>query len=355
MMAWVALPGSEIRLMGLEWLAPHWLWGLLLLPTLAWLLLVAQHRHLHDRFAFSQIGLVRQLKTTGLVWRQRWLPLLGLILLALVCVGLAQPRLTVMAPTKSSVMMVLFDISVSMEATDMEPNRLEAAKTTARDFIRQLPADVKVGLLFFAANSYVVSSPLDNRQQAIHALDSLEPGHLKEGTALGDALMVGYDTLNGAWQKLTQTGPDTPNTAPASPGQETTAPHSGKKPLTASMVLVTDGENNIGVSPHLAAMQLKQANVSVFTIGIGEDTGAFVRQNIYTRLDEAALRHISGLTDGQYYRARTLADFQPIYAAITEKTLGMARQEWAGEQLILGVMGVLLLAGCGVLIIKRWF
>ena len=278
---------------------------------------------------FGAIELVlRSVERVERRWRLRRLLLLlsRVALLAMLALAAAGPLLGREAERGTSSagperLAIVLDGSLSMRARYGGTSSFARALTAARNLVDRMgPEDQAVVVLAGRPNRLLVDRPTPDRGQLLRILDSLEPGHLKEGTALGDALMVGYDALNGAWQKLTQTGPDTPNTAPASPRQKTTAPRSGEKPLTASMVLVTDGENNIGVSPHLAAMQLKQANVSVFTIGIGENTGAFVRQNIYTRLDEAALRHISGLTNGQYYRARTLADFQPIYAAITEKT-----------------------------------
>lgn len=287
-----------------------WPWVLILLalvPGLALWVLVQQRRYWHDAFQFSQVMVLKSLKhARHQVFHQRVLPVLLLVALAFGIVGLAQPVWKTKVATQNSYLMLVMDISISMEATDLSPNRLEAARKAAIDFTSDLPEGVKLGLEFFAGNSYLVSPPVENHTLITDYLKSLEMEDLRPSTALGDALLMALDSLQATINQEVSVGNEKPK--PASQPQ-------------GSIILLTDGESNMGISPLLAVEEAVRQKVTVHTIGMGEETGAFVRGGIFTHLDETTLKTIAQQTGGDYYRARSFNDFKDIYGKITQKTL----------------------------------
>lgn len=287
-------------------------WVLLLLlgiPCAVWWILVHQRRYWHDAFEFSQISVLKTLRRNRhVILHQRVLPLLLLLSLSSGIIGLAQPAFKTRVPMHNSYLMLVLDISVSMEATDLSPSRLAVARNAAIDFVKTLPDDVKLGLEFFAGNNYLVSPPIEDHKLIIEYLKSLRQEDLRPGTAMGDALIVAIESLQATILAGSSAKPE-------SNGMKASKQHQG------TVILLTDGENNLGISPLQSADQAARQKITVFTIGMGEETGAYVRGGIFTHLDEATLQAIAQQTGGSYYRARSFKDFGDIYRKIGQKTL----------------------------------
>lgn len=226
---------------------------------------------------------------------------LKVIVLCLLIVAIARPTSTMYVPTRDTKLMLLIDNSISMEATDIEPNRLTAARETAIKFIKDLPKGIQSGVGFFSGNVKILVNPTLEKRRVLTALDKLTLDALEPGTAIGDAISAGSDAL---------TYDDDDNS----------------KKNNKILVLITDGEANIGSDPIFSAAKSKVKNITIQAIGIGNPLGTIIRGGILTRLDEYTLREVVKLTNGYYFNAQNLEDMDKIYKKI-KKTIRLVPKE----------------------------
>lgn len=229
---------------------------------------------------------------------------LKVILLCLMIFALARPTSTVYSPMRDTKVMLLIDISISMEATDIEPDRITAAREAAKQFIKDLPKGIQIGIAFFSGNVKVLLNPSLDKSKAFNMLNKLNLKVLEPGTAIGDAILVGIDSI---------TFEDNIN-------------EKIKSRNNRILVLITDGEANIGVDPIFASAQAKVNNITIQAIGIGNPLGTIIRGGILTRLDEFTLNEITRLTGGLYFNAKNLNEMKKIYKKI-KKTIKLIPQE----------------------------
>jgi Ca-activated chloride channel family protein len=239
------------------------------------------------------------------VWRQRDVPICLIAALAFGIIGLAQPVWHTQMAAPQSQLMLVMDISVSMEATDMRPTRLDAEKQAAVAFINDLPKEVEAGLVLFAGNTYLVSPPTQNHRPLVTYLKQLRKQDLRTGTAIGDAVLVAMDSLLKARQG-------------ASGGM---------------VIVMTDGENNLGIAPRVAIEEARRQKVRLVTVGVGRSVGTYVRGGIFTRLDETMLTDMAEQTGGGYFRAKSGHDLKTIY-------------RWIGRTLVMKDRAFPLMPGC---------
>jgi Ca-activated chloride channel family protein len=308
-------------------LAPLALLALVAIPVLAGLYWLAQQRRRAYAIRFTNLALLGQVAPRGPGIR-RHLPA-GLFLLALagLLVSFARPQAIVNVPRDRSTVMLVIDVSGSMQATDVQPDRLTAAKDAAQSLVDALPSNASVGLIAFSSRAYVVA-PLSQDHDALKtALQGLQA---QGGTAIGDALNLAIDQINAA------------STADPAQGR----PHN-------MIVLLTDGVSNIGSPPEDAATRAAAAHIPVQTIGVGQRGGTvFVRGQDVGGVDEQALQSIAQTTAGQYFFASEAGQLQRIYS-----TLGGQfgwRQEKVDLTVPIAVGGTLLLVACAGLSL-RWF
>lgn len=287
-----------------EWVHPERLWALVaLLPLLVWW--VVRARHAHGRVRWSGVDPV------GLSWRSAvkpWLPLLRFAGLALLIVALARPRKADVSTQTRGIegidIILAVDLSASMLARDLKPNRLEALKKVAGDFVAGRPSD-RIGLVAYAGEAFTkVPLTIDHRilQQSIV---EMEYGDLEDGTAIGMGLATAVNRLAESEAK------------------------------SRVIILMTDGENNRGMIDPMTAAQLAVTyGLRVYTVALGTNgtaptpvainplTRDFVYQNVPVRIDEALLKDIAQATGGQYFRATNNEALAAIYAEIDtlEKT-----------------------------------
>lgn len=314
---------------------------LLLMPVFGLWFLFRQRHYWRDAFAFSQLAVLKQVRTIKHpLLMQRILPIT--LLLALCCniIGFAEPVWRTRVATHDTFLMLVLDISISMEATDLSPNRLEAAKSAALDFVRSLPDEVTLGLEFFAGNTYLVSPPVKDHQLILEYLNSLKMEDLRPGTAIGDAMLAAIESLRLAQNQKLQMTPDKKQTA--------------RQPQGA-IILLTDGESNLGIAPNVAVEEALKQKVTVSTIGIGDEGGTYVRDGIFTHLDEVTLQTIAEQTGGDYHRARSVKDFKDIYRKIARKTLHYEEKDLSLMPWCLVFSGILVLGGLAWLTVYRRF
>ena len=278
--------------MSWDFLAPDRLWLLVLVAGLVAAYVLAQRRRSVHIVRFTQIEMLDQIAPRRPGWRRHAVAGVQLAALTIGVVGAAQPveRSTV-RPQAAGKIMLLFDVSLSMQADDVAPNRLDAAKKAGADFVDAVDADVDVGLISFSGTVSTDVEPTTDRAQLTNAIEALQLG---EGTAIGDAIAAGVHLLQR--------------------GQ----PTSDKSPGT--LVVLSDGETTRGRPTGDGAKIAADAHVPVYTIAFGTDSGSITNpQNGQTdpvpvKLDE--LQGAADATGGKAYVAPSAADLAKAYADI---------------------------------------
>jgi Ca-activated chloride channel family protein len=205
------------------------------------------------------------------------------------------------------------DVSGSMRATDVAPDRLRAAQAAASAFIEDLPRGTRVGVVSFAATAAVVQPPTQRREDAVAAIGRFQ---LQRGTALGSGIIVALATIFpdagievGALAEGRPPGPDDPALTPVPPGSY----------ASAAVILLTDGQRTTGPDTMEAARLAANMGVRVYTVGIGTTDGetiGFEGWSMRVRLDENALKAIARETRGEYFHAGTAEDLRKVYQGL---------------------------------------
>jgi Ca-activated chloride channel family protein len=190
--------------------------------------------------------------------------------------------------------MLALDVSASMEATDVLPSRLAAAKEAATTFTRHLPPKINLGLVSFALNANVVVPPTVNRDQVVRGIKSLR---LHNYTAIGEAIFASLQAIHVFAQG------NTPR---------------GTHPPPARIVLLSDGTNTIGRSISAAVAAAQAAHVQVSTIAFGTPTGTVTIDGITRQVpaDDDALRQIAEQTGGSFHTAHNEQELSSVYKDI---------------------------------------
>ncbi|MCD6041872.1 MAG: transporter ATP-binding protein, partial [Burkholderiales bacterium] len=176
----------------MSFLWPEMLWLLLVLPVLlaAYVLILRMRKKLALRYA--SLTMVREALGAGQRIKRHLPPLLFFVALAAMIFAVARPQATITLPTQHETVILAMDISGSMRATDVEPNRLVAAQNAAKQFVAEQPENVRVGVVAFAGTATVAQAPTRNREDVIAAIDRFQ---LQRATAIGSAIIVSLATL----------------------------------------------------------------------------------------------------------------------------------------------------------------
>lgn len=287
-----------------------WPWmflTLLLVPLLAGLYLWLLRRRREAAGGLGPLGLVQNTSGRDL-GRHRHVPFaLFLLGLSVLLLGLSRPELPVSLPRVEGTVILAFDVSNSMLADDLEPNRIEAAKTAARAFVEDQPSTVRLGVVAFGNGGLVVQPPTNLQGDVLAAIDRITP---QGGTSLGQGIFTSLNAIAGE--------PIGRDEAMLSEGAipEEMPTLEIEDYSSAVIVLFTDGENTSAPEPLDVAQLAAEAGVRVYPIGIGSAEGAALEVdgfNVVTRLDESALQEIANVTNGAYYRAEDEESLQEIY------------------------------------------
>jgi Ca-activated chloride channel family protein len=230
--------------------------------------------------------------------------------LAVMAVAMARPQAVVPLPRTEGMVILAFDISASMSATDLAPTRMDAAKTAARDFVGRQPSGVAVGVVAFSDSGISVQTPTTDRDTVLAAIDRLTP---QKGTSVGRGIQASLDAIAVAEAGYFSNDYYTRQSAAPTP---TATPVPSGTHAPAVIVLLSDGENNESPDPIAAAQTAADLGVRICTVGIGSPAGATVTVDgfqEYTQLDEATLRQISAITGGTYYGATDAQQLLSIY------------------------------------------
>lgn len=298
----------------MSFLWPTLLFSLLAIPLLALLYLRMQNQRKQLAVRYGSLGLVQQTSGRAASSRRHLPAILFLIGLAVLFFSLARPQMVASLPKVEGIVILAFDVSGSMTAADFEPTRMEAAKAVGRDFVQRQPETVKIGIVSFSDNGFSVQLPTNDKEAILASIDRLRP---ERGTSLANGIIISLNTIANVTGQPPILGMDVPQPDASSPAP-TPAPVSSADD-SAVIVLLTDGENNMDPDPLEAAQFAADRGVRIHTIGVGSSAGVQLEVNgfsVFTQLDEATLRQIAKITDGNYYNAQTEEDLQTIYENI---------------------------------------
>jgi len=312
-----------------DFLWPQFLWLLLLLPVLvalyAWML--GRRRKLAVQYA--SLSLVREAMGKGPGWRRHLPPLLMLLALAAMLLAAARPVAVIALPLQQQTIMLAIDVSASMRATDVLPNRMVAAQQAAKSFIAELPRRVKVGVVAFAGSAQVAQLPTQSREDLEKAIDSFQ---LQRGTATGNGIVMALATLfPNSGIEMSALGADRPglrgnaqslDAARQTPAATPPPPVAPGSYGSAAIVMLTDGQRTTGVDPLDAAQLAADRGVRVYTVGVGTrdgDTIGFEGWSMRVKLDEETLKAIATKTQAEYFYAGTAADLKKIYDTLSSR------------------------------------
>jgi Ca-activated chloride channel family protein len=299
-------------------LSPERLWLLVVVGLLA--VVYAWRATRRSRFAVALPGLdlLADLVPRHRVWTRHVPAVLLLATMVLLTVGFARPQGDVSVPRERATILLALDTSISMEATDVSPTRLDAAKTAAVQFLQRLPARFNVGLVSFNGGASLVEPPTQDHQRVEAAVAGLELG---SGTAIGEAVFASLDALTQL--------PPTDDGLPAPPTR---------------IVLLSDGTNTVGRSVAAAIDAANAAAVPVSTIAFGTDDGVVTIQGerVPVAVDTETLEQLASSTGGTAYAAGSGDALSAVYTDIgsqvgtttEQREIG---QRFAGLALLLGV------------------
>jgi len=308
--------------MSFQW--PEMLWLYLALPVLVAAYFYALSRKKKLALRYASLTLVKEAMGAGQKWRRHVPPILFLLALAVMIAAIARPQAVITLPSQHETVILAMDVSGSMRATDVEPNRLVAAQNAAKAFLAEQPENVRIGVVAFAGTATVAQAPTRNRDDVVAAIDRFQ---LQRATAIGSAIIVslatifpdaGYDVATFMYgaenekkgQKPSQSGPGA--VKPVPPGSYN----------NAVIILLTDGQRTTGPDTVAAARLAADRGVRIYTVGVGTPDGkivGFEGWSMHVRLDEETLKTVADVTRGEYFYAGTAVDLKKIYESLRTK------------------------------------
>lgn len=314
----------------MTFLWPQLLWGLLALPLLAAAYVVLLRRRRHAALRYPGLGLVRQAMGAGQQLRRHLPPALFFLAIAAMLVALARPATLLTLPSQHETVVLAMDVSGSMRADDVAPNRLAAAQAAARTFIQEQPHTTRIGVVAFGGSAHIVQPPTQGREDALAAIDALQ---LQQATAIGSGILAALKAIfpdaqfdvyppEPAWRRDFRRPRDNASAGSSAGAPSAPPPAEPGSYRSAAIILLTDGQSTTGPAPIDAARIAAQRGVRVFTVGIGTASGQIVRGEGWSMrvgLDEETLKAIADLTRGEYFIAGNAPELKKVYETLNAK------------------------------------
>jgi len=303
----------------------HWpvmLWLLAWAPLLALLYLRLAARRKKAALRYASLETVGAAAGANSAFR-RFLPAALLLLgLCAMLLAVARPHALIMLPSRMETVILAMDVSGSMRATDLKPSRIAAAQSAAKAFVAAQRGHVRIGIVSIAGTAALAQSPTRNREDIVQAIDRFQ---LQRGTALGSGLAVSLATL------LPDSGIDVEEIINGSSSRRRAYDrrHAEREPFkpvlpgsygSAAIVLLSDGQSNVGPDPLQVANMAAERGVRIYTVGMGTNEGVTLSVDGWSmrvRLDEGALRKLSTVTRGEYFRAADATQLTKIYRELS--------------------------------------
>jgi len=309
----------------MQFLWPEFLCLLLALPLLVVLYVWLLKRKKKMAVRYASLSIVKE-AMGGQSWKRHIPPALFLLAMAAMLVAAGRPQAVVTLPSNQQTIILAMDVSGSMRATDVQPNRLVAAQNAAKSFIADLPRHVKVGIVAFAGSAQVAQLPTVNREDLVTAIDRFQ---LQRATATGNAIVISLATLfpdQGIELAAMQGGGRERQRGFAIDGERKEkkdfTPVAPGSYSSAAIIMLTDGQRTTGVDPLEAAKMASERGVRVYTVGIGTvdgETIGFEGWSMRVRLDEETLKSIAQKTEAEYFYAGTAHDLKKVYETLSSK------------------------------------
>jgi Ca-activated chloride channel family protein len=352
---------------------PFMLWLLLLLPVLVLLYVLVLRRKKRGALRFANLAMVKAALGKSVGWRRHVPPALFLLALGVLIVATARPAAEITLNAARSTVILAMDISGSMGAEDVAPNRMVASQEAAKKFIADQPSNVEIGIVAFASVALLVQSPTTDREPLYAAIDSFE---LRRGTAVGSGILTSlrtifpdvnfYRGLSGGADEPMIGGlgggaapTDNSNTDPfivrADPDRLEYTPVEPGSFNSAIIILLTDGATTAGPDPILSGQLAADFGVRVFTVAFGSREGSIVNfagRRMRAELDAPTLQEIAKRTEGEYFEATSADELTRVYSTMSTKFVG--EKEEAEIAFIFAGIGALIAAFAGFLSLW-WF
>jgi Ca-activated chloride channel homolog len=312
----------------MNFLSPGRLALMLVVLALAALYVWIQRRRRHAAVRYTNLAVLAEVAPPNPGWR-RHIPaaVVGLALAALV-VAIAEPVHQVRVPKEAATVMLVIDVSASMDATDVSPTRLEAATAAAKTFVSDLPPQVRIGLVSFDRFARVIASPTVDHQAVLGGIDRLLLG---TGTATGEAIYTALDALAAA--------EDTAGAAATSQGG-------------SAMVLLSDGVPTVGRPVLGAAQDAADRGVPISTIAFGTADGTVTVQGrlVSVPADPDTMASIAEITSGKFFKAASVKELRSVYKDIgTRVGYETEQRDASGPILTVAVLALLVASGLALL------
>ena len=349
----------------MTFLWPQFLWLLLAIPLLALVYVWLLGRKKKMALRYASLSIVREAMGSGQSVRRHIPPLLFLLSLAAMLLAASRPFAVVTLPSQNETIILAMDVSGSMRATDVLPNRLVASQNAAKAFLDELPRGVRVGVVAFAGTVAVVQPPTLSREDLVTAIDKFQ---LQRGTAIGDGIVVSLAELfpdAGIDLESMQSGRERPrgmsldqllkNRADGKNVKKEFVPVAPGSYPSAAIILLTDGQRTTGVDSLDAAKLAADRGVRVYTVGVGTvegETIGFEGWSMRVRLDEETLKGIARATQAEYFYAGTAGDLKKVYETLSSR-LTVEKKETEVSGLLALVAAVLALVSASLSLL--WF
>ena len=307
----------------LAFLSPERLLILLVIPLLVAAYIFATRRKNRRGMRFTNTSMLDVVVPKQSQWRRHLAVALSLLSLITLTAAFARPKTSVDVPRERATIVVVLDASLSMQATDVKPSRLDAAKAAAIDFVQSLPEKYNVAVVSMAGNASILVPPTLAHNTVENAILGIQ---LQESTAIGEGIAA-------AMRALQQAPKDPKNPNSVAPG---------------AIVLLSDGSNTAGRAPQQAAAEARKAKVPVYTIAYGTENGYVDLEGKRepVPVDHNQMRDIAKISGGQYFAAATAEELKTVYESIGsevgyEKADREVTSRFAGYGLAFAVLAAL--------------
>jgi Ca-activated chloride channel family protein len=272
--------------------APLWLLALLVVAALVVFYVVLQLRRKAYAARFTNVALLGSIVPKRPGWRRHLAFGVVALGLATLVVSLAVPSTEVRVPRERATVIMAVDVSLSMQATDIEPDRFRAMQKAGKEFVDVLPGRINLGLVSFAGTATTLVPPTTDRVQVASAIDNLD---LAESTAIGEAIFSSLTAIENFQSTIDTATEELP---------------------PARIVLLSDGYNTVGRADTQAIDAARAAGVPVSTIAFGTDYGTLdlEGETVPVPVDRTTLKAIADETGGSYSEAASAAELEQVYA-----------------------------------------
>lgn len=311
-----------------QFMNPGRLWLLALVPVLVIAYVIVLRLRKRTGMRFTNTALLSKILPRQSSWRRHVAVAMMLLSLIALSFAWARPMGITKVPRETATIVLVIDVSQSMASKDVAPNRLDAAKKAAIEFINQLPSQYNVSIVALSGSPQTRLPPNVDRGTAQQAINSLE---LEDGTAIGESLQQGLNALKAR-------GKD-------------------GKTVPGSIVLLSDGTNTVGQSPMQVAAKATKEGVKIYTIAFGTETGYVDLDGKRERVapDKATLQSIANQTGGKFFAAASSAQLSEVYKNLRGEVGYVEVPSEVTAQWAFYALAFALLAGLGaVSMAARW-